>query len=313
MLRFAHPWVLSGLPLIPVLAVCLWRKVRLATLQYSDLRLVQWLPVSPRLRLRWLPRALRMLTLALLVIGAARPQVSRVREIVRGRGVDIVLALDISGSMADLDRVSRSRLESAQLVIDEFIEERQYDRIGIVVFAREAFTQCPPTFDYDVLRRLLSEITFAPDLGLDDGTAIGMGVAHAGAMLQRSDAKSRVIVLLTDGANNAGQIDPVTAAQAVAALNVKVYTIGVGRPGQEAFSQETLQRIADTTGALYFRATDTPGLRQIYDRINQMEKSDIEVQVFTRHKELAAWVLFPALALLLLELILRHTLLRILP
>ena len=254
-----------------------------------------------------------MITLALLVIGAARPQESRVREVVRGRGVDIVLVLDISGSMGDQDYSARSRLEAARLVIDEFIGDRRYDRIGIVVFAREAFTQCPPTFDYDVLRRLLAEITYAPDLGLDDGTAIGMGVAHAGAMLQRSEAKSRVIVLLTDGANNAGQIDPVTAAQAVAALDVKVYTIGVGRPGREAFSQDTLQRIAETTGGLYFRATDTPGLRQIYDQINQMEKSDIEVQVFTRHRELAGWVLFPALALSLFELLLVRTLLRRLP
>jgi len=330
-LHFAHPWWLLALLLIPAFAVWLWRRESPATLCYSDLRLVRELPTSARLRLRWVPAVLRLLTLALLIVGAARPQASRVREIVRGKGVDIVLAVDISGSMAALDFEPQNRLEAARQVIDQFIEERRYDRIGLVVFAREAFSQCPPTFDYDALRQLLAEVRLAPDLGLDDGTAIGMGLAQAAAMLQKSDAKSRVVILLTDGVNNAGQIDPLTAAQAAAALGIKVYTIGMGRPGQVPFpvhdplfgtitkmieseiDEETLQRIARTTDALYFRAADTAGLRQIYDQINHMEKSEIEVQVFTRYKELAGWVLLPALGLLLLEFVLRHTLFRRLP
>ena len=328
MLRFAHPWILSALFLVPLIAVWKWRRERPATLQYSDLRLVRDLPRSVRLELRWLPTVLRMLTLALLVVAVARPQASREREIIRGRGVDIVLAVDISGSMAALDFEPQNRLEAAKQVIAEFTAERRYDRIGVVVFAREAFSQCPPTFDYDVLGRLLSDVKLAPDLGLDDGTAIGMGLAQAASMLQESDAKSRVIILLTDGVNNAGQIDPLTAAQAAAALDVKVYTIGMGRPGQVPFpvndpffgrttqmiesevDEETLRGIAETTGALYFRATDTAGLRQIYGQIDQMEKSEVEVQVFVRYRELVGWVLFPALGLLLLELILRYTVFR---
>ncbi len=335
MLHFANPWLLLLLPLVPALGGYLWRRARTKrasapAVRYSDVRLVADLPISLRARLRWLPTTLRLLTLALLIVAVARPQASREREIIRGRGVDIVLAVDISGSMAALDFEPQNRLAAAKQVIREFIAERQYDRIGIVVFAREAFSQCPPTFDYDVLRRLLAEVDLAPELGLDDGTAIGMGVAQATAMLQESDAKSRVIILLTDGVNNAGEIDPLTAAQAAAALDVKVYTIGMGKPGKVPFpvdtlfgkttqmieseiDEETLQTIADQTGALYFRATDTEGLRQIYDQINEMEKSEVEVQIFTRYKELAAWVLIPALALLLIEWLLRRTLFRTLP
>ncbi len=331
MLRFAKPWLLPALLLIPPLAAWLWRRERPATLQYSDLRLVRGLPGSARLRLRRLPTAMRVLTLALLIVAAARPQASREWEVIRGKGVDIVLAVDISGSMAALDFEPQNRLEAAKQVIDEFIAERRYDRIGLVVFSREAFSQCPPTLDYRALRELLSEVALAPDLGLDDGTAVGMGLAQAASMLQDSDARSRVVILLTDGVNNAGQIDPITAAQTAQALDIKVYTIGMGRPGQVPFpvddpffgrttqlieseiDEEALQRIAETTDALYFRATDTAGLRRIYAQINEMEKSEVEVQVFTRHRELAGWVLFPALALLLLELMVRHTLFRTLP
>jgi Ca-activated chloride channel family protein len=275
--------------------------------------------------------ALRIATLALLTVATARPQASRQWEVIRGRGVDIVLALDISGSMAALDFEPRNRLEAAKQVIDSFIKERRYDRIGLVVFAREAFSQCPPTLDYDVLRQLLGEVALVTDLGLDDGTAVGMGLAQATAMLQESEAKSRVIILLTDGVNNSGLMDPLTAAQAAAALAVRVYTIGMGRPGtvpfpvddtflgrttrliQSEIDEESLQRIAETTDASYFRATDTQGLSEIYDQISRMEKSEVEVQVFTRHRELAAWILFPALGLLLLDLILRHTVFRALP
>jgi Ca-activated chloride channel family protein len=331
MFQFAHPWYLLALFLIPPIAVWLWRRERPATLQYSDIRLTQGLPQSARVQLRWLPTGLRLLTLALLIVAVARPQTSREREIIRGRGVDIVLALDISGSMAALDFEPENRLEAAKRVIDEFIGGREYDRIGIIVFARAAFSQCPPTFDYDVLRRLLNEVDLGPKLGLEDGTAIGMGIAQASAMLQESDAKSRVIILLTDGVNNAGEIDPLTAAQAAAALDIKVYTIGMGKPGRVPFpmddpffgrqtrmieseiDEEALQQIAEATDAVYFRATDTEGLREIYAQIDQMEKSEVEVQVFTRYKELAVWVLIPALVLLMLELLLRKTVFRTLP
>lgn len=330
MFRFAHPWFLAPFLLLPGLTFWLLRRVRPVTLQYSDVRLLKTPRTSLRVWLRWILPLLRLWTLTLLVLGMARPQASREREVIHGKGVDIVLAVDISGSMAALDFEPENRLEAAKRVITEFIAEHKYDRIGVVVFAREAFSQCPPTFDYAVLRDLLGDVLLAPELGLDDGTAIGLGLAQATAMLQDSDAKSRVVILLTDGANNAGQIDPLTAAQAAKALDVKVYTIGMGRPGQvpmpvdtifgpqvqmveSELDEESLQAIADATGALYFRATDTEGLREIYAQINQMEKSDVEVQVFVRYRELAAWVLFPALAGLLLEFVLRHTFLRTLP
>jgi Ca-activated chloride channel family protein len=330
MLHFAHPWYLLALLLLPALAGWLWKRDRFATVRYSDVRLVRGLPVSVRVRLRGLPAVLRLLILALLIVAIAQPQAMHQREIIRGQGVDIVLALDISGSMAALDFEPDNRLEAAKLVIGDFIRERHYDRIGLVVFAREAFSQCPPTFDYGVLRKLLQDINLAPELKLDDGTAIGMGLAQAVTMLEHSNAKSRVIILLTDGVNNAGQIDPLTAAQAAAALKVKIYAIGMGKPGQVPVPVDTLfgrqvqmidselnepmlQNIAETTGALYFRAADTAGLRQIYAQINQLEKSQVEVQVLTRYQELAGWVLLPALVLMLLELVLRQTVFRTLP
>jgi len=331
MFRFAHPLWLITLLVIPALLLARRERGRAATLEYSDLSLMQGLPHSTRLRARWVPSALRLAALALLVITVARPQTGRSLEVIHGQGVDIVMALDISGSMAALDFEPQNRLGAAKQVIDDFIAERRYDRIGMVVFAREAFSQSPPTFDYAVLRRLLSAIELAPDLGLEDGTAIGLGLAQAAGMLTESDAQSRVIILLTDGVNNAGQIDPLTAAQAAAALDIKVYTVGAARPGQvpvpyddplfgpttrlieSEIDEATLQQIADATGGLYFRAQDTAGLQQIYDQINRLEKSEVEVQIFTRYRELAGWFLLPALGLILLELLLRHTLFRTLP
>ena len=329
MFRFAHPLWLIALLLLPLPALRYWRG-KPATLQYSDLQLVRGLPRSARLRLRWLPPALRLAALATLVLAVARPQTGRDLEIIRGKGVDIVMVLDISGSMEALDFEPQNRLGAAKQVTDEFIAKRHYDRIGLVVFAREAFSQSPPTFDYAVLRRQLAKVELAPDLRLDDGTAIGLGLAQASAMLRESDAQSRVIILLTDGVNNAGQIDPLTAAQIAAALDIKVYTVGAARPGQvpipvnglfgpttqmieSEIDEDTLRRIADETGGLYFRAKDTDGLTQIYAQIDQLEKSEVEVQVFTRYRELAGWLLLPALGLILLEMLLRNTLFRTLP
>jgi Ca-activated chloride channel family protein len=331
MFRFAHPLWLFSLLLIPAVVWIRRRWGRPATLQYSDLRLMHGLPASLRLRLRWVPDALRVAALALLALAVARPQAGRNLEIVRGEGVDIVLALDMSGSMAALDFEPQNRLEAAKQVIAEFIAGRRYDRIGLVVFAREAFSQSPPTIDYDVLQRLLAEIELAPDMGLDDGTAIGLGLAQAADMLADSPAESRVVILLTDGVNNAGQIDPLTAAQATAALGIKVYTVGAARPGQvpvpvddpllgpttrmmeSEIDEQTLQRIADIAGGLYFRAQDTQGLQQIYAQISRLEKSQVEVQRFTRYRELAGWLLLPAFSLILLEMALRQTWLRPFP
>jgi Ca-activated chloride channel family protein len=274
---------------------------------------------------------LRLIIIALIILGLARPQIGNAREIVKGEGVDIALALDISGSMASLDFEPKDRLEAAKAVIGDFVKERQYDKIGLVVFASDAFSQSPPTTDHQVLRRLLDRSQLATDIGIEDGTAIGMGLANAANMLKDSDAKSKVIILLTDGVNNAGQIDPLTAAEAAKTLGIKVYTIGMGRPGQvpvpvtdmfgrqsiayqeSALDEDVLQEIAQNTGGKYYRAEDTAGLKQIYDEINNLEKSKIEIQRYTRYHELAIWVLLPALFIFLLEAVLRKTLFRRLP
>ncbi len=250
---------------------------------------------------------------------------------IHGEGVDIALALDISGSMASLDFEPQNRLEAAKEVIDTFVSERQYDQVGLVVFASNAFNQSPPTVDHNVLRRMLDQTKLATELQIEDGTAIGMGLANAANMLKDSDAKSKVVILLTDGVNNAGQIDPMTAAEAASTLGIKVYTIGMGRPGQvpvpvvDAFGrerimmqestldEETLAQIAEETGGRYYRAENTEGLRAVYDEINSLEKSQIEIETFANYKELLGWVLAPGLALLLLEMFLRQTMFRTVP
>jgi len=332
-IRFASPAFLLLLAAIP--AMIAWRRrdrrwARPAALRYADLGPA--LGGRPPWRVRLVPvlPALRWLALALAVVALARPQSGQAQEVVEGEGVDIALALDISGSMASLDFEPKNRLEAAREVIRAFVEARPFDRIGLVIFAAAAFNQSPATVDHGVLLRQLDQVKLATDLGLDDGTAIGLGLASAANMLAASSAKSRVIILLTDGVNNAGEIDPLTAAEAAKALGLRVYTIGAGRPGQvpvpvpgmfgtrtiyqeSEIDEETLKRIAELTGGLYFRATDTAGLARVYDQINRLEKSEVEIRSFSRYRELAGWLLAPAIALLALELGLRETVLRSLP
>ena len=269
--------------------------------------------------------------MALIVIAVARPQTGQAREIIKGEGVDIALALDISGSMASLDFEPDNRLEAAKRVIADFVQKRPYDQIGLVVFASNAFNQSPPTTDHNVLLRLLDRTKLATELGIDDGTAIGMGLANAGNMLKDSDANSRVIILLTDGVNNSGEIDPLTAAQAAEALGIKVYTIGMGRTGEvpvpmvDAFGRErvvyqqseldeaTLQEIADITGGRDCRADASKGQQQIKDAIDSREKSQVEIERYTRYQDLLGWLLIPALGLVASEMALRKTVCRKLP
>jgi Ca-activated chloride channel homolog len=328
MLHFASPWLLVlllvplGLALLPLLAR---QRAQPATLQYSDLRLTMH-PPSLRQKGRLALPVMRYLALVLLIVALARPQSGHDREVVFGEGIDIAIVLDISGSMAALD-FEPNRLGAAKQVIEDFIKERQYDRIGLVVFASEAFSQVPPTLDYSVLERILDQTQVSWDIGLDSGTAIGLGLANGANMLRDSKAKSRIMVLLTDGANNSGQIDPLTAAQIAKTLGIRVYTIGAARPGaaplpfpdghieyrDSEIDEETLKKIADATGGLYFRAEDTAGLRQIYDTINKLERSQVEVRTFTRYTELSAWLMLPAGALLAVEMLLRRTLFRTIP
>ena len=324
-LSFASPWLLILLIGVPILAAMpyLWRRrMAPAAMRYADTRLTSG---SRSLRLRAMPfvPALRFLALALLIVAAARPQVAEAREVIRGEGVDIAIALDISGSMGQTD-FAPNRLGAAKQIVAEFIEERTYDRIGLVVFSREAFIQSPPTLDHGVLLRLLTDVHLADQLGIEDGTAMGIGMATAANMLKNSTSESKLVTLITDGVNNAGQLDPITVATASEALGIKLYTVGVGtsHPGgsevvgssqESPLDEETLREIANITDAKFYLATDTEGLRDIYAEINALEKSEVEVLVFTRYQEVLAWLLAPALALLLVDLVLSQTVFRKLP
>lgn len=331
--QFATPWILGLLALLPVVAYLVTRaqaRHQTAAMRFANVGLVRhargW-----RSALRPLLTAARLVAMAMLIVGLARPQFVQAKEIVNGQGLDIVIAQDISGSMASLDFQPQNRLQAAKQVVSDFIGHRDFDRIGLVVFASEAFNQSPMTTDHAVLNRLLGQVQLAPDLKIEDGTAIGLGLANAANMLKDSHAKSRVVILLTDGANNAGAIAPETAADAAKALGIKVYTIGMGRPGQvpipvtNAFGgkeivyhesdldEGLLKDIANKTGGMYFRATDTSSLQQIYDRINELEKSQVEITHYSQNVELAAWFLVPALGLVMGELLLSQTLFRRIP
>ena len=332
--RFAAPWVLGLLLLVPVLFLArAWMKNmgKPASMRFAMTGMTKGLHSSWRIRFRPITTLLRAIAIMMIIIGLARPQIGNAQETITGEGIEIALALDISGSMASLDFQPDNRLQASKAVIDDFVAERPYDKIGLAIFASEAFNQSPLTIDHNMLSRSLSQVELAPDLGLDDGTAIGLGLANAASMLANSDAESKVVILLTDGVNNSGQIDPVTAAEAANALGIKVYTIGAGKTGQvpvpvqsmfgteqimyqeSQIDEETLQQIADITGGTYFRAEDTDGLRQIYDEINELEKSQVEVQVFNQYEEQAMWILIPALMMIALELILRQTIFRTIP
>jgi Ca-activated chloride channel family protein len=319
MFRFANPLFLLLLLILPLLVWWSGRE-RPAGLRYADVGLVKTVVSASSWRTQGqsLLPVLRWLGLALLIVALARPQRVNTSEVIQGEGVDIVLVLDISSSMGSLDFFPQNRLEAAKQVIGEFVLERPYDRLGLVVFAAEAFVQSPPTVDHAVLGRLLRFVELAPALGLDDGTAIGTGLALGANMLKDSAAESKVVILLTDGVNNAGQIAPITAAEAAKALDIKVYTIGAGRPdpllGDETLlDEDTLRRIADTTGGLYFRARDAEGLQQIYAEINELEKTEIDIQIFTNFEELMGqWLLF-GLSLLVAEFFLQQTVLRRIP
>lgn len=320
-LSFDSPSLLLLLLAVPALAALpYWWRRRLAPagMRYSNTGLVSGESRSRRLRLMPFVSALRFLALALVIIAAARPQVGESRHVVRGDGVDIAIALDISGSMGQTDFVP-NRLEAAKQIVAEFIGEREFDHIGLVVFAQDAFIQSPPTLDHDSLLRLLGEVHLADRLGVEDGTAMGSGMATAANMLKDSTSESRLVTLITDGVNNSGQLDPVTVAKAAEVLDIRLYTIGVGGNSPTgaqhdgALDEEVLRQIADITDAKFYVATDTQALRDIYAEIDALEKSEVEVSVFTRYDELLAWFLLPALALLVIEMALSLTVFRRLP
>jgi Ca-activated chloride channel family protein len=266
--------------------------------------------------------------LVLLIVAAAGPRQALRSEEIEGEGIDIVLALDISGSMRSLDFQPLDRLESAKAVIRDFIEGRPHDRVGLVVFAAKAFTQCPLTLDHPVLTGFLEEIR----VGLiDDGTAIGLGLATAVARLKHSESPSKTIILLTDGENNVPTLEPETAARLAESLGVRVYTVAIGREGMVPYpvddpifgrrvrqyetklDLELLRTIADLTGGRMFQATDPQMLQDIFTTIDELETARYETTVSTWYRERMAWFATPALLLVLLQAVLGATLLRRLP
>lgn len=331
MFRFASPEYLILLLIIPLLVFYHWRRSHRLTgkVKYSTLRHMRDLPVSWRQRLRKNYYILRLIILALLILGLARPQSGTRKQEITTEGIDIMMALDVSSSMLAEDFKPKNRIQASKAVAQEFIQGRINDRIGLVIFAGEAFTQCPLTLDYGVLTDLLDKIEVAPRDW--DGTAIGNGIATSVMRLKDSKAKSKVIILLTDGRNNAGEINPITAAQVAQTFDIRVYTIGAGSRGTALYpvddpifgrryvsmvveiDEDLLQNIAGKTNGKYFRATDTEKLRQIYQEINEMEKTKIQVKEFTNYKELFVNYAGTGLALLILEILIFNTWLRKLP
>ena len=303
-MEFQYPWYLVCFILIPGLQ--LWHKkygqFREGTITYSsEAFFSESLKNSGRYRIAFL-RFIHLFILTLIVIALARPRLVDQLQQTSVDVIDIVLVLDISSSML-ADDFSPNRLEVVKQTARDFISGRRGDRVGLLVFAGQSFIQCPLTVDLDVLQNLLKEVTIAPrDY---DGTAIGMAIANATNRLRHSEAESKVMILLSDGSNNAGEIEPTTAADLAAEFDIRIYTIGAGTnqsytriPGRglirNEIDEETLMEIAEKTGGKYFRATDQTALTEIYNEIDQLERSEIEVKEFTRHREIYGWFLIPA-------------------
>jgi len=330
MVRFANPEFLALLAVVPLLAWWYIRHHRRAsgTIRYSQVGTLKQVGASRLSPWRHSLFAARLLAIVMVIIAFARPQAGRTEQEMITEGVDIVMALDISTSMLAEDFKPKNRVEAAKEVAAQFIRGRKSDRIGLVVFAGKSFTQCPLTLDYGVLLTFLSQIE--PGM-IEDGTAIGMGLANAVNRLRQSTAKSKVVILLTDGRKNRGEIDPITAARIARAFKVRVYTIGVGTRGEALYpvqdpffgkryvrmpveiDEELLQEIARITGGRYFRATDTATLARIYQEIDQLERTKIEVKQYVTYRELFVRFLAVAFAALVVELGLTHTRFRKIP
>ena len=323
--EFANPGLLWGLLIVP-LAIAwyvLHHRKQEASVRFSDMSGFAKLPKTWKAYLRHLLFALKMAALALLIIAIARPQSASTNKKSNIEGIDIVMAMDVSGSMLARD-LKPDRLTAAKNVASEFVEGRPGDRMGLVIFSGESFTQVPLTTDHGVMLNMLAEMKNGL---IDDGTAIGDGLATSISRLKDSDAISKVIILLTDGMNNAGSVDPYTAAEIAKLFGIRVYTIAVGTygtapyPVQTPFGQQIqqmkveideklLQSIANSTDGKYFRATSNQKLDEIYQEIDKLERSKIEVTEFRRlHEEFYPFVAW-ALALLLLEFLLRKTVFR---
>jgi Ca-activated chloride channel family protein len=332
MIHFQQPEWLWLLAILPLVSIWLGLRGRVAAVRYSNVGVARTVARNTRSRVgRWL-WLLPVLGAAFMVVGMARPQLVQGRTEVSANGIDIMLGLDVSGSMQALDfkegaeRVNR--IEVVKSVVSKFIDERADDRIGILAFAGAPYLISPLTLDHAWLQQNLNRVTVG---GADDGTAIGSAIAAGVNDLRHSNAKSKVVILLTDGMNNTGKLSPMAAAEAAKALGVKIYTIAVGvrgeapMPVKDEFGNQrivmakvdvdeaTLKAVSALTGGTFYRATDTDSLQRIYDQINRLEKTAQTAQHFEHHQELYDWALFPALALLGLGFGLEHTRFRRLP
>jgi Ca-activated chloride channel family protein len=328
---FQHPWFLLALLALPLFAWLRGRKGARPAFVYSSVTLLKQVSKTSRSRAGALLHSLRWLALALLIFALARPQKAQTETSVRASGVDIVIALDLSTSMESEDFTIRgqrvNRLTVAKDTIAKFIERRPSDRIGLVAFAGRAYIAAPLTLDHQFLQANLERLQLHT---IEDGTAIGSGLSAAINRLRDIESKSKIVILMTDGQNNAGKVPPVTAAEAAKALGMKVYTIGVGIRGyapypvmvfgqktyrqvQVDIDEETLTAVAEKTGGKYFRADSTDTLRKIYAEIDQFEKSEAVVKKFVRRTELFHWFAVPGALLLLLEVLLANTIWRRLP
>ena len=325
-MTFASPgYLFLLLLLVPIVGWYIWKlHGTQAAVQLSSTTSLQQQPKSLRVWLIHMPFVLRVLLVILLSLALARPQLSNRWQSESTEGIDIMMALDISGTMLGED-LKPNRLEAAKAVATDFVLSRPHDQIGLVVFAGESFTQCPLTTDHAVLVNLFQSVKFGM---IEDGTAIGLGLANAVNRMKDSPTKSKVVILLTDGSNNRGDIDPQTAAEIAKTFNIRVYAIGVGSYSKEVkvpihtpygvqygtmsseFDETTLRTIAQMTGGEYFRATDNNSLRAIYSQIDQLEKTKIRVREYSKRTEHFAPFLMAALVCLLLELLIRYFVLR---
>ncbi len=304
------------------------KRFKAATIKYSDVRIIKRAARTSRQRYRFLLTVLRMMAVLLFVVAFARPRSGTEYTEVTSEGIDIMLALDVSSSMQAEDFKPHNRLYVAKEEIKKFIHRRVNDRIGLVVFARYSFTQCPLTTDYGVLLNFVDQVNFGL---VEDGTAIGMAIANGVNRLRESESKSRIMVLLTDGDNNAGEIDPITAASLAEAMDIKIYTIGAGKQGNAMYpvqdplfgkryvyqptriDEKTLKEIAAKTDGKYFRARSGEELEAIYGEIDEMETTEINIASHIQYLELFHFFTYAGLLLLVLEVILANTYFRKLP
>jgi Ca-activated chloride channel family protein len=328
--RFADPWFLLLLGVVPLLWFHRRWKSRAPQggLRFPSASMLEGLGEQWTVRFKQALFHIKLAGIALLILAFARPQLGSAEEDILTEGVDIMVAIDTSGSMAAEDFRPNNRISVAKQVVRDFIQGRKSDRIGVVIFAARSFTKCPLTIDYDVLLKQVDDVKLGT---IEDGTAIGNGLANAINRLRASKAKSRVIILLTDGVNNTGEIDPLTAAEIAKSLGMKIYTIGVGKQGiapmpvddpvygkryvevEVQIDEALLQRIAAMTGGRYFRAVDRDSLQQVFKTIDSLEKSKISVKSYTHYNELFSYFVWPGMGLLLGEFLLGQTRFRQLP